>query len=1018
MSAFSISTQFRYLDSKISDVVNRSPVNKWHAFDPKKIFHYFQKHSDSIHQNIRIKNKVVVYLSSVQLLKCVNQQKIQASFTKTLKKTHLGIEVLDASRKNENLYCLRQMLILSPALRRLSHSQFPQINFNILFYYHCAKGNINFLKERLKNGQPLYEHAKISPLHIACEARKLKVVKLLLQDGRFSVLKRDVYQAQPLHLASQMGYKEIVKFLLSSNAIDIEALDSSGSTPLLLACYYGHLETAQLLIKKGASLKARNKLDLCCMHFAAMSGNQALISFLARQDPSQINSRDVDGNTPLHFACLSNEQVTQKLLTLGAKPALKDNEGRTALHYSCMTSKTITLSILATLPNIDEADVKGMTPLHLAAQKGQLAICQLLVEKKANILAKDNDGCIALHLSRVAGHREVVKYFFQHFFSLMGYFQTEYYLERGLGGSLLYEAIIKGYTDLVEILLEDNRISINDGVMPSGRTALSVACEQNDEAMVKSLIKMKADVNQRDTRGQTYLSIACDKGFLRIAEILIENGALVNARNYYSNNETALHIACQRGDLALVQLLIKSNANPSCIADGKTPLLLALEKGHLAVVRFFLENVDLYFMEHFPCIDVEKALYHAVRDGKKGTVEVLLEFTTYSPKNLYPFSVAGKEKSLNLLHYAYRMDFQKIIKLFVKKANISTSLLALASAQNDEDLVKSILKVGKENPYEQNKKNGQTALHLASLNGHENVVRLLLTHVNRFKEILNFVNETPSSFANMTDHFGRTALHLACQKGHEKVVEQLINIPEININIQDKEGLTPLDLVLKFNHLEVAQLFIQHASCDGNVQLLESLLSRGIKLSFDSVDDKGNTLLHQACLNKNIDFATWLLGYNANILAMNGHNQTPLHLAFSQEDTIFAEVLLAPICQHIQEFCKFPICDEDYLDSILNLLTTHHEIIRICKEKKVVPLFVKLSFTFFQTLLNPKGAFWLQLENMISEFDQDDSSNKLISVTKKTKRLLGLLEDFSNLVLKTPFKTPPHLAQLKKMCGK
>jgi ankyrin repeat protein len=49
------------------------------------------------------------------------------------------------------------------------------------------------------------------------------------------------------------------------------------------------------------------------------------------------------------------------------------------------------------------------TPLHIAAQKGHLEICQLLLERGAEINIRDRDLNTALHIAVLRGHLPVVQ---------------------------------------------------------------------------------------------------------------------------------------------------------------------------------------------------------------------------------------------------------------------------------------------------------------------------------------------------------------------------------------------------------------------------------------------------------------------------------------------------------------------------------------------------------------------------------------------------------------------------------
>ncbi|KPJ75914.1 MAG: hypothetical protein AMS14_02830, partial [Planctomycetes bacterium DG_20] len=56
----------------------------------------------------------------------------------------------------------------------------------------------------------------------------------------------------------------------------------------------------------------------------------------------------------------------------------------------------------------------GRTPLHVAADEGNLPLLELLIAKKANVLAADNGGRTPLHLAADKGHDAVIKYLLAH----------------------------------------------------------------------------------------------------------------------------------------------------------------------------------------------------------------------------------------------------------------------------------------------------------------------------------------------------------------------------------------------------------------------------------------------------------------------------------------------------------------------------------------------------------------------------------------------------------------------------
>ena len=85
------------------------------------------------------------------------------------------------------------------------------------------------------------------------------------------------------------------------------------------------------------------------IHISAIEGNiEAVIQHLA--DGDDVNSRDVDGRTPLHIATFNNyEKLSELLITKGA--------------------------------DVNAATIDGLTPLHNTSAKGYVKLAELLINK-------------------------------------------------------------------------------------------------------------------------------------------------------------------------------------------------------------------------------------------------------------------------------------------------------------------------------------------------------------------------------------------------------------------------------------------------------------------------------------------------------------------------------------------------------------------------------------------------------------------------------------------------------------
>ena len=89
------------------------------------------------------------------------------------------------------------------------------------FFLACITGNIDVLKEYLKNEKitkliTLYNEKGSSPLHLAVKNHQLAVVEFLIEKGFNSDIRDRLFRT-PLHLSSLIGSAVVTEFLIRNN---------------------------------------------------------------------------------------------------------------------------------------------------------------------------------------------------------------------------------------------------------------------------------------------------------------------------------------------------------------------------------------------------------------------------------------------------------------------------------------------------------------------------------------------------------------------------------------------------------------------------------------------------------------------------------------------------------------------------------------------------------------------------------------------------------------------------------
>ena len=160
-------------------------------------------------------------------------------------------------------------------------------------------------------------------------------------------------------------------------------------------------------------------------------------------------------------------------------------------------------------------------------------------------------------------------------------------------GHLLQAAIERGYTDLIQQLLDTGADVNTAAAYYEGRTALQRAAEQGYVDIVALLLSYGADVNAPAGYygGRTALQGAALNGDLQIVLMLLKAGAEINAAPAVESGITALGAAAVFGRLDIVCLLLENNDDTEGMEIRcEAAAYLAEDKGHNVIARILREH--------------------------------------------------------------------------------------------------------------------------------------------------------------------------------------------------------------------------------------------------------------------------------------------------------------------------------------------------------------------------------------------------------------------------------------------
>uniref|UniRef100_UPI0026251131 ankyrin repeat domain-containing protein n=1 Tax=uncultured Brachyspira sp. TaxID=221953 RepID=UPI0026251131 len=383
-------------------------------------------------------------------------------------------------------------------------------------------------------------------------------------------------------------------------------------------------------------------------------------------------------------------------------------------------------------------NIGGATPLMFAIFKGNARIVKQLIDKNADIKAKDNEDV-----------------------------------------SVFLYACGFGNGNIIRMLLVKDRTLVSDKTSNANFNGLHYAAAFNNLETINFLIKnVDMNINDRDLNGCTALYYAAYYKKQGAYNLLIKLGADKDIENNYGvKPEYVISGGNSAFDLGGNSYNSEENYNSSANTYNENMLIQRVIYNSDANA---LRNIIMYsnFNMNTAIIGYDTPLTYAISIDKNDMVNELLR---YKMNNT---NIINIETSFISSNYIYFDENRKEIEFTGNVYLNDASPLQYAIFKGNTNIINTLLRYGADI----NKKDslGYNALMYAAGYGNAEII----------DSILNY----SSNSYRVVDIYGNTPLHNASLLGNTNTLTALMNRTPININIQNADGDTPLHIAVKNNN--------------------------------------------------------------------------------------------------------------------------------------------------------------------------------------------------------------------------